>query len=88
VRRTTDLDDCETVPMTSSVEALIHEYARRYVAADVDGVSELCETPFLAVREGRAIHLSDREAVHQHFAHHINAYRPPATAASHRSNSR
>ena len=67
--------------MVGPVEALILEYTRRYIAADVDGVTELCETPFLAIREGRAIHLSDRDAVHEHYARHINAYRAAGYAS-------
>ena len=54
--------------MATTVESLIQEYARRYSAQDADGVTALCEAPFLAIREGRAIHLPDREAVREHFA--------------------
>jgi hypothetical protein len=53
--------------MTVAVDSLIHEYARRYVARDVDGVTELCLCPFLVIREGVAIHLADSAAVHNHF---------------------
>jgi len=41
----------------------------------VDGVVELCHVPFLAIREGRPIHLPDRGAVHDHFATAIDGYR-------------
>ena len=58
-----------------SAEALIREYTRRYVAHDVDGVLELCIVPFLAVREGRPIHLADREAARRHFASVMDGYR-------------
>jgi hypothetical protein len=47
----------------------------RYSARDVEGVAELCVCPFLAVREGVAIHLADRNAVHDHFKAMIDAYR-------------
>ncbi|HZM72682.1 MAG TPA: hypothetical protein VFC71_04840 [Candidatus Polarisedimenticolia bacterium] len=60
--------------MSESIDAFIHEYTRRYVAHDVDGVVDLCEVPFLAVREGKPIHMADREAVHDHFALVIDAY--------------
>ena len=72
---------CQTAPMASPVDALIFEYTRRYVAGDADGVSELCETPFLAIREGRRIHLSDPDAVREHFAQHISAYRAAGYAS-------
>ena len=67
--------------MTAAVESLIDEYARRYGARDVDGVTELCLCPFLAIREGAAIHLADRAAVHDHFATIIDAYRDVAMPA-------
>ena len=60
--------------MTDSIEGLISEYTRRYVAHDVDGVVELCSVPFLAVREGHAIHLADRQATKAHFAEVIDRY--------------
>ena len=60
--------------MTDSVDAFMHEYTRRYVAQDVDGVVAMCEAPFLAIREGRAIHMPDRDAVREHFATVIAAY--------------
>ena len=61
--------------MTATVESLIHEYTRRYTAHDVEGVTELCLCPFLAIREGVPIHLADREAVGDHFTRIMDAYR-------------
>jgi len=61
--------------MAAAVESLIDEYARRYSTRDVDGVTELCLSPFVAIREGAAIHLADRDEVHDHFTAMINAYR-------------
>ena len=61
--------------MTATVDALIHDYTRRYVARDVDGVTELCLAPFLAIRQGAAIHLPDRDGVREHFATVIESYR-------------
>ena len=60
--------------MSESVETFMREYTRRYVAQDVDGVVDLCEAPFVAVREGRPIHMADRGAVHDHFATVIGSY--------------
>jgi hypothetical protein len=60
---------------TAAIEALLHEYTRRYVARDVDGVAELCRAPFLAIREGRAIDMADPTAVHDHFTTVIEGYR-------------
>jgi ketosteroid isomerase-like protein len=61
--------------MSAAIDSLIREYARRYSARDVEGVTELCSWPFVAIREGAAIHLADREAVRDHFAAMIDAYR-------------
>jgi hypothetical protein len=36
--------------MTETVDSLLDEYTRRYVAHDEQGVTELCVCPFLAVR--------------------------------------
>ena len=61
--------------MTDTVESLMNEYTRRYVAHDEEGVAELCLYPFLAIREGAPIHLLDRNAVRDHFATVMDAYR-------------
>src|SRR5512133_3838696 len=60
--------------MSDTVESLIHEYARRYSAHDAEGVTAFCLWPLVAIREGVAIHLADREAVRDHFAAMIGAY--------------
>jgi hypothetical protein len=72
-----------TVPggMAAAVESLIHEYARPYSARDVDGVTELCLWPFVAIREGAAIHLTERDAVRDHFTAMIDAYRDAGYAS-------
>jgi hypothetical protein len=67
--------------MAAAVDSLIHEYARRYVARDVEAVTDLCLCPFLAIREGVAIHLIDRAAVHDHFTRIIAAYRDAGYAS-------
>jgi hypothetical protein len=67
--------------MTTAVDSLVHEYARRYVARDANAVTDLCLCPFLAIREGVAIHLADRAAVHDHFMKIIGAYRDAGYAS-------
>jgi hypothetical protein len=64
-----------------AIDSLIHEYARRYTARDVEGVTELCLWPFVAIREGAAIHLGDRDAVRDHFTAIIDAYRDAGYAS-------
>jgi hypothetical protein len=66
--------------MSTPVDSLIHEYARRYTAYDPDAVTDLCREPFLAIREGVAIHLPDRDAVRDHFAKVMDAYRGSGAA--------
>jgi hypothetical protein len=53
--------------MSATVGSFFHEYARRYTERDVEGVTDLCLWPFLAIRKGEAIHLPDRDAVQDHF---------------------
>ncbi len=57
------------------IERFFETYAERYMASDADAIAAMCEVPFLAVREGRAIHLGDREAVREHLAALMEAYR-------------
>ena len=61
--------------MTPSIVSIFDEYTRRYSERDVEGVTNLCLWPFLAIRKGEAIHLPDRNAVRDHFANAIIAYR-------------
>ena len=68
--------------MTATVDSFFDEYARRYTDRDVEGVTDLCLWPFLAIRRGEAIHLPDREAVRDHFASAIAAYRVAAGAGT------
>ena len=67
--------------VTAAIDSLIHEYARRYSARDVEGVAELCLWPFVAIREGAAIHLADRKTVRDHFAAMIDAYQDAGYAS-------
>jgi hypothetical protein len=61
--------------VTPSVLSVFDEYTRRYSERDVEGVTNLCLWPFLAIRKGEAIHLLNRDAVRDHFANAIIAYR-------------
>ena len=61
--------------MTASVDSLLDEYQHRYTERDAEGVTNLCVWPFVAIRKGEAIHLHDRDAVRDHFAATIHAYR-------------
>lgn len=58
----------------SEFDAFFARYAERYMASDVDAISDLYEAPLLAVRDGRAIHLSDRVAVRDHLSEVMAAY--------------
>ena len=66
------------VPAT--VDDVLDEYIRRYSERDVEGVTEFRLTPFLAIREGVPIHMPDRDAVRDHFAAMIDAYRETGVA--------
>jgi hypothetical protein len=61
--------------VSNTVDAFMDEYIHRYSTRDVDGVTELCHSPFLAIREGATIHLADRDAVREHFGEMIDTYR-------------
>jgi hypothetical protein len=68
--------------VSATVDAFFDEYARRYIEGDVKGVTSLCHCPFLAARNGEAIHMPDRGAVWDHFAAVIGAYRSAAHVES------
>ena len=59
----------------ANVPGWMDEYIRRYSERDVEGVADLCLWPFLAIREGVPIHMPDRDAVRDHYAAMIDAYR-------------
>ena len=61
--------------MTASALSTFDEYTRRYSDRDVEGVTNLCLWPFVAIRRGQAIHMPDRDAVRNHFASAIISYR-------------
>jgi len=67
--------------MDYDVTAFINEYTRRYVAQDIEGVTDLCLAPFLAVREGRPIPMPDRAAIRDHFATVIGNYQKAGYAS-------
>ena len=56
------------------LDTFFARYAERYMASDVDGISAVYEAPLLAVRDGRAIHLADRDAVREHLSELMAAY--------------
>ena len=66
--------------MAATVDSFLGEYARRYTERDMEGVTNLCLWPFVAIRNGEAIHMPDRDAVRDHFASAIAAYRFAAGA--------
>jgi hypothetical protein len=61
--------------VAASILSTFEEYTRLYSARDVEGVTNLCLWPFLAIRRGVAIHMPDRAAVRDHFANVMIAYR-------------
>src|SRR5262245_28712714 len=63
-----------------SVDAFMDEYIRRYSERDVEGATELCRAPFVAIREGAPIDMADRDAVRDHFAAMIDTYRGSGVA--------
>ena len=63
------------MPVTATVDSLFDEYQRRYTERNAEGVTNLCVWPFVAIRQGEAIHLHDRDAVRDHFAAAMQAYR-------------
>lgn len=58
----------------SDLDAFFARYAERYMASDVDSISEVYEAPLLALRDGQTIHLADRAAVREHLAELMSAY--------------
>jgi hypothetical protein len=79
LRESRELTTCPTSAkvrrVSESVDAFMDEYIRRYSDRDVEGVTELCLAPFLAIREGVPIHMADHDAVRDHFGAMIDAYR-------------
>lgn len=68
--------------MVDDVALFFSRYAALYMAGDADGVADLCETPFLAVRMGATIHLADRRALVDHLAGLMAAYRNAGAAVA------
>ena len=61
--------------MPTTLDDLFAQYADRYSAHDAEGVTALCEAPFLAIRVGIPHHLPDPDAVRDHFSTIMTAYR-------------
>lgn len=68
--------------MTHDPGQFFQRYAELYMAGDAEAVADLCEVPFLAVRSGATFHLLDRQAVVEHFAGNMAAYRSVGAAAA------
>lgn len=68
--------------MSTDIVAFLGRYAERYMAGDAEGVADLYVAPFLAVRSGAAIHLADRDAVVDHLAGLMAAYRQAGAAVA------
>lgn len=66
--------------MSIDLRSFFAHYADRYMARDVDAVTDLYDAPFLAVRGGSAIHLGDRVAVAEHLTGLMDAYRKAGAA--------
>lgn len=58
----------------TTIRSFFEHYAERYMTSDVDAIAAMYEAPFLAVRDGSAIHLPDDAAVHEHLAGLMEAY--------------
>ena len=68
--------------MSEQITSLIERYAASYMAGDAEAIAAMCEDPFLAVRNGAAIHLADRGAIVAHFAANMAAYRAAGAASA------
>jgi ketosteroid isomerase-like protein len=79
-RLTVSVATARVLRVSATVDAVMDEYIRRYSERDVEGVTEFCLAPFLAIREGVPIHMPDRDAVRDHFAAMIDAYRGTGVA--------
>ncbi len=63
-----------------AIERFFGEYAERYMTFDAEAIAAVYEVPFLAVREGRPIHLGDHAAVLEHLTVLMDAYREAGAA--------
>lgn len=68
--------------MAETIESLFDQYARLYSEGDLHGIVNLCLTPFIAIRRGEVIVMSDRDDVLTHFTAAIDAYRRATGARS------
>jgi hypothetical protein len=64
----------------TDLRSFFEHYAERYMASDVDTIAGWYEAPFLAVRDGQAIHLPDEPSVHEHLTGLMDAYRQAGAA--------
>lgn len=68
--------------MADDLAPFLRRYAALYMAGDAEGVADLCETPFLAVRMGETIHLPDRPTLVDHLTALMTAYRTAGAAVA------
>ena len=68
--------------MSDETQLFFSRYAELYMAGDAEATADLCDIPFIAVRNGVAIHLMDREAVVGHLATNMAAYQAAGAASA------
>lgn len=68
--------------MKDDLRPFFDRYAELYMAGDVEAVADMCDVPFLALRSGIPVHLLDRQAVVEHFAHNMAGYRSAGAASA------
>ena len=68
--------------MPHDLALLFQRYAELYMAGDAEAVADIYEAPFLAVRNGTPIPLPDRNAVVEHLAGVMAAYREAGAASA------
>ncbi len=53
---------------------MFDRYAEAYMVGEASTIAQMCELPFLAVRDGDAIHIEDAPALRAHFTALMDAY--------------
>ncbi len=63
-----------------SIEHFIEIYTKCFMEFDADAIAAMYEVPFLAVRDGRPIHLGDHAAILEHLEKLMDTYRKAGAA--------
>lgn len=63
-----------------SIEDFIGNYTKRFMEFDAGAIAAMYEVPFLAVRDGRPIHLGDHAAILEHLEQLMDTYRKAGAA--------